>query len=102
MARAFKGTAAFQKMMEAFLIRKPVGEMLFRHTGRSEMTLLVLGHLILYFSLALLHLYCSLCGSVLGRSLLMEEFFESGCKNRGFLITLVTFHCCSTYPDHGL
>lgn len=66
MASAFKGTKAFQKMVETFLIRKPRNYVL-RRMGRSEMTSLVLGHLILYFSLAILRLYYSLCGSDLGK-----------------------------------
>lgn len=31
-----------------------------------------------------------------------RNFFKSRWKNSGFLITLETFHCCSTYPDQGL
>lgn len=65
-ASAFKGTEAFQKMVETFLIKKPRNYVL-RHMGRSEMTSLVLGHLILYFSLAILRLYYSLRGSDLGK-----------------------------------
>lgn len=39
---------------------------------------------------------------VLGRSLLMEEFFESGCKNRGVFWSPWWPSCCSTYPDYSL
>lgn len=70
--------------------------------GRSEMTPLILGHLLLCFSLAFSTSTTAYMALVLGRSPLLEELFESRCKNRGFLITLVTFHCCSSYPDQGL
>lgn len=58
--------------------------------GRPEITHLLLGHLILYFSLAFSTFATAYMALVLGRFTLLEEFFDSRCKNRGFLIILVT------------